>query len=65
MNETQQKFIAGIFHQAFSWMSCGDIQRLYEKMKDAIHADIIECADKEFNSDDVLSAIRRVLFNNI
>lgn len=63
MNEKEKDFVAGVFFQTFKWLDCRDIQCLYEKMKDGIYTDIIECADKDFNSDDIRCAIRRVLFN--
>lgn len=65
MNNEQENFIVSIFYQTFNWLDCRDIQCLYEKMKDGIHTDIIECADEDFNSDDVRCAIRRVLFNKL
>ena len=63
MNEKEKDFIAGVFFQTFIWLDSRDIQSLYEKMKDSIYTDIIECADEDFNSDDIRLAIRRVLFN--
>lgn len=63
MNEKDKDFVAGVFYQTFCWMDCSDIQCLYDKMKDGIYSDIIECADEDFNSDDIRIAIRRVLFN--
>ena len=40
-----------------------DCNALYAKMEKEICQDIEECADVDFNNDDVLIAIRRVLFN--
>lgn len=51
-----------VFFKTFWWFDCSDFERLYNKMKDDIITDITECADEDFNEDDVRIAIRRVMF---
>lgn len=65
MNDEQKDFIAGIFYQTFSWLGCRDIQCLYEKMRDGIYTDIIECAEKDFNSDDVHAQSEEYCLTNL
>ena len=65
MKAEDKDFIAGTFWQAFMWLDGRDISALYEKMKEGIYQDIIECADEEFNSSDVYIAMRRVLFKKL
>lgn len=57
-----KEVVFDIFKEAFNWMDERDCNALFEKMKKGICEDIEECADEVFNDDDVLIAIRRVLF---
>ena len=63
MAKKDKEVIFGIFKETFNWMDERDCNALYAKMEKEFCQDIEECADVCFNNDDVLIAIRRVLFN--
>lgn len=65
MEKNKEEFVYSIFRMAFCWLSNRDVDTLYNRMKEYIYRDIIECADEDFNSSDVTCAIRRVLFNEL
>ena len=63
MTKNDKEVVFEIFKETFNWMDERDCNALYAKMEKGICQDIEECADVDFNNDDVLIAIRRVLFN--
>ena len=63
MNKEEKIFVSQVFFSTFRWLDVSDMIKLYDKMEEGIIQDITECAEEDFNDDDIRCAIRRVLFN--